>query len=349
MNPADRLEEIKALVLYSEIYNQRPTPAFLKTLLSRLNRIQFLQLMCALSSIVHNNLGVAMDQAWQVAFVRSLGNPPGSDAVLKKLIGSKCVLLHAVQIGLLCRYAFQYCKAEAAVDDFSEVILRLLLATNELYTNGTDRRKSTSPRQAFFSVEVQAGTLPNERLANVMQRYYRFFQWCNRLSEDADDYLPLNSDFTRLMSMSPGEYLAAAFSVMTAFLSIKSVNDLQNHPPLLNFRDFGSTLERREALDLWIGRFSQADSDLSEPTPEPTFSVADLAPFIERPLVTVEKDYICCPLPSLLEDTLNTRLYFALFDAYSFTDGLARAKTFSRLQGHFFRIVCRRAYHYDGC
>lgn len=59
-------------------------------------------------------------------------------------------------------------------------------------------------------MEAQAAVLPNERFAHVVQRYYRLFRWCDRLPNDAEDRLPLRSDFQRLMFMSPDEYLAAA-------------------------------------------------------------------------------------------------------------------------------------------
>ena len=76
-------------------------------------------------------------------------------------------------------------------------------------------------------------------------------------------------------------------------------------------------------------------TSLSTEQPEPTFTVADLAPFVEKPLLFFGDDRYFCPLPSLLEDTLNTRLYFALFGAYENNDGEQAAKRFSRFQGHF--------------
>lgn len=128
MNPADRLDEVKALLLYSEVYHQRPTSALVKTLLGRLNRFQFLSFMCALSSIMHNNAGIAMQPTWQIDFVKNLGSVSGGGRVIDMLTRSKRVLLHEVQVGLLARYALQYCEAETTVGDFSDVVLRLFLA-----------------------------------------------------------------------------------------------------------------------------------------------------------------------------------------------------------------------------
>jgi hypothetical protein len=336
MNPADRLDEVKVLLLYSEVYYQRPTSAFVKSLLGRLNQFQFLKFTCALSSIMHNNAGVAMETDWQIGFVKDLGSVPGADQSINILKTSKRVLLHEVQLGLLTRYAFQYCQADTTTGDFGEIALRLLLAVNELYAQVQDRDELNQPRrEAFFSIEVQSAVLPNERFAHVIQRYYRLFRWCDGLPVDAEDRLPLRSDFQRLMSMSPNEYLAAAFSVLSHFLAIKSAESLKRQPPFFNLTQFGSTLKRRDALDAWIHRFSQRDYELSARAIEPTFTVSDLAPFIEKPLVAVADEHFFCPLPSLLEDTLNTRLYFALFAAYEYTDGVEHAKRFSRLQGHF--------------
>ena len=42
-----------------------------------------------------------------------------------------------------------------------------------------------------------------------------------------------------------------------------------------------------------------------------------------------------CPLPSLLEDTQDSRLFFELFDAYKLSDGISSAKRFSSIQGQF--------------
>lgn len=91
MKPSDRLEEVKALLLYSEVYSQRPTPALIKTLLGRLNQLQFLNFVCALSSIMHYNACVAMESAWQIGFVKDLGSASGVDRVIDMLTGSKRV------------------------------------------------------------------------------------------------------------------------------------------------------------------------------------------------------------------------------------------------------------------
>ena len=243
-------------------------------------------------------------------------NQPGRSALLRISVprqaltelstcspGRSGLLLHEVQVGLLARYGLQYCEAEAPIGDFAEVTLRLLLAINELYAHVQDRHVSGPPRRAFFNVEVQSAVLPNELLAHVIQRYYRLFRWCDDFPDGAEDRLPLRADFERLMFMSADEYLAAAFSVLSHFLAIKSARSLPEHPPFFSRTQFGSTLTRRDALDVWINRFSQHDYELSARATEPTFTVSDLAPFIAKPLVTVANEYIFCPLPSLLEDT----------------------------------------------
>jgi hypothetical protein len=335
MNPSQQLDEVKALLLYSEIFYQRPTPALIKTLLARLNRFQFMNFVCALSAIMHNNGSIAMDRTWQIGFVQGLGPVLGAGRVISTLAASNQILVHELQLGLLARYALQYCQDGDTLGSFAELALRLLLAINELHTQTQKIDDSTSPRRAFFKIEAQSAVLPNQRFAHVVQRYYRLFRWFDTLPIEAEDWLPLRSDFQRLISMSPAEYLAAAFSVLSHFLAIRSASDLAEHPPFFILSQFGSTLTKREKLDMWIHRFSQHDYELSRPSLEPTFTVSDLAPFIEKPLVTLGEEHFFCPMPSLLEDTLNTRIYFDLFAAYQAVDGAEAAKRFSRLQGHF--------------
>ncbi len=350
------IEEVKALLTYAEIYHQQPTPGLVKTLLSRLNKFQFLSFVCGVSAIMHGGAGKGMEPQWQLDFAKELMPVLCGERVLAKLRAEPRVLVHELQLGLLARYALQFCETQATVGEFADIVLRLLLAVNELWSQVADKDPSADPRRAFFRTEVQSGVLPNERFAHVIQRYYRFFKWCDALPSTAQDRLPMTADFQRLMSMTPGEYLASAFCVLTHFLSLRSAKDIAEKLPYLSLKVFPSTLNRRDVLDSWITRFSYQGSELSEKSTEPTFSVSDLAPFIEKPLVVFDGDQVFCPLPSLLEDTIQTRLYFALFAEYELADGLEKAKQFSRLQGRFledyvadlFAILLPTTYHQYG-
>jgi hypothetical protein len=238
-----------------------------------------------------------------------------------------------MQLGLLARYCAQYSEDGETVGDFADILLRLLLSVNELYTASVEFQGEG--RRAFFGLEAQSAVLPNERFAHVIQRYYRFFEWADRWPEGNDDWLPLGEDFTRLMGMSAHEYLTAAFCVLTPFLGLQSASMLQSHPPYFSLADLGSTLRDNRCLASWIERFSISVESLRTEAFEPTFTLRDLAPIIERPLIRFGQDIYFCPLPALLEDSLNTRLYFELYKEYESKEGLQMAKKFSRLQGHF--------------
>jgi hypothetical protein len=351
-----RIEEVKPVLTYSEIYHQKPTAALVKTLLGRLNKFQFLSFICGVSAIMHGNTNKGTEPQWQLGFARELMPVLCGERVITALGGEPRMLVHELQLGLLARYGLQFCEANATVGDFTDIVLRLLLAVNELWSQVPELDAGGNARRAFFRSEVQSGVLPNERFAHVIQRYYRFFKWCDALPPNAPDRLPIRSDFQRLMSMTPDDYLASAFCVLTHFLSLRSVKDLTEKKIFFSLKMFPSSLKRRDILDSWISRFSHQASDLANKSPEPTFSVSDLAPFIERPLVVFDGDQVFCPLPSLLEDTINTRLYFALFAEYEFADGVEKARQFSRLQGHFleeyvadlFRILLPANYHQYG-
>jgi hypothetical protein len=335
MKPVKRIDEVKALLLYSEVYRQRPTPQLLKMLLGRANRWQYLNFICALSAIMHNTGMLAMTPAWQAGFLGELGSALGSRRAAELLQSSGQVLLSEVQLGLLARYSLQYCAEGETVGDLADIILRTFLIVNELHTASQKLPAGVPDRRAFFSIEAQSAVVPNERLAHVIQRYYRLFQWADDIPKGSEDWLPLRADFSRLMAMSPNEYLTAAFCVLSHYLAIHSAKNLPDHPPSFSLSQFGASLKNRTPLDAWVTRFSVSAVSLSGEKPEPTFTVADIAPFIERPLIRVGDDRYFCPLPSLLEDTLNTRLYFVLFAEYENNDGLQIARRFSGFQGHF--------------
>jgi hypothetical protein len=187
----------------------------------------------------------------------------------------------------------------------------------------------------MLRVELQASVLTNQRLAHVIQRFYRFLNWTDCLSSDADNWLPVRADVSRLLGFSADEFLTAAFVVISQILQIRNARDLMVNPPYIGRAKIGSFLTNSKALESWIDLFTCDLASLEYSESEPSFSVADLKPLIERPLLSVGDDRVFCPLPSLLEDTLNTRFFFLLFDAYQAADGGQAAKRFSRLQGDF--------------
>ena len=331
-----QLDEVKATLLYSEVYGQIPTPRWVKTLLGRTNKGLLLTYVCSLSAIMHANMDVSMEPAWQVdnimqEFTHVLRAQKAID-----LMREGRIVFHEPLLGLMARYALAFGCDGNTIGDLAENVLRLALSINELYldVNVPFDTTTAETRASYLKLEIWPAVIPNERLAHVVQRYYRFFRWIDGIEEASVDWLPLRADFQRLLEMTPEEYLACAMAMFSRVLLIRVPSDLRDTPPQIVLSEYVAALSDRTIVKGWVDRFGCSKRDLVDGF-EPSFSLRDIAPFVEKPLLVLGDDTVCCPMPSLLEDTLNTRLYFTLYAEYEAVDGKQAAEKFSRLQARF--------------
>jgi hypothetical protein len=329
-------DEVRAIVMYSEVYRQTPTPQWVKTLLARTNKWVLINYVCSLSAIMHTNDNVAMDAKWQARLVGDLGDVLGATKTLELMLSRDQRLFHEAQLGLMVRYALAFGSTDDTVGELGESVLRLALAINELYTDVRIRGDASDDekRKRFLKLELQSAVLPNQRPVHIVQRYYRFFRWLENIDEHTTDWLPLHEDFHRLLDMTPGEYLASMFLVLSHFMAITDVAAMREHPAYFRLSQYTAIPDERRTVTRWIERFACTERELIDDF-EPSFSQSDLAPFIDKPLILIDGHTVICPILTFLEDTLNSRFFFTLYDLYKARDGKGAAERFSRLQGKF--------------
>ncbi len=276
-----------------------------------------------------------MSPSWQRSLVQEYESTSWIKRLGQIIERDGHILAHQVQLGLLIRYALEYAALDSDnVGDPADTLIRLLLAVNELHVDAARMPSTPTSPSDFLGLELQSAALPNERLSFVLNRTYQFMKWAEDLDKADKDYLPLRSDFERLLGISFEDYAAAAFGFFAHFLTIKSAKDLIDKPVNLNVTNFAAAIPRPAPFWTWLKLVSRPVGALPK-VGLLTFTTKDLAPFISTPLITVDDDIVLCPVPSLLENTLGTGLYFALFDSYKKRDGECRAEQFSRLYGKF--------------
>jgi hypothetical protein len=338
-------QSVGAFITYQEIFSQRLTPRHVELLFERMNQAAAMSTISSLALLLNNDPINAHSSQQQ----RNLTRPYESEhpwiARVGELVSSGRVLIHEIQMGIMARLALLHSSDADTQGDFGDLFFRALLAVNDLhgrthFTPGTPIPKTP---EAFLQVELQSALLPNERLAYVLHRYNRFFQWCRQIDQNDPDYLSIDADFSRLIGMTFEDYAAACFCVFSNFLTLKSATDIEKRGgAFTSLKALFASLPDPTALEIWFDRFSlsleaMTTELLKRPT---TFRSADLLAFVQRPLVVVEEDIIICPVPALLQNTAGTGLYFALYDAFKQVGEDAFAERLSRLFGRFLEDYC---------
>jgi hypothetical protein len=353
----DGPREFRPLLLYEDVYGQKPTPSSFKTKMGRMNRSHFVNFLSASSAMMHNCRGSALESDWQLAYLNYFSDAPGISRVNSLIVHKNRVLVHELQLGLLFIYAMKYCRDDETVGDFNECALKAMLAFNTLHVDATPRSSETLSAESldFFRIEIQSAVLNNERFAHAAQRYYRFIKWCDSLSPSSPDWLPLRTDFKRLLGLSPEDYLSSCLSVLAPFFEIELGGTLR--APFFDQVAFYGTLQDRTAVDAYLSIYSQADSDLAASLVEPTFTASDCSGLVDKPLVVLGRRYVYAPILGFVEDTINLRFLELMFNNYERVDGRDAARRFPVMHGRFFEsyvhslmqfIIGEQAYELSG-
>jgi len=335
---------IRSFIIYSEIFNQSPTPRYVELLFERMNQAQVMRLISSVSLLLFNDPLNALSSEQQRQLTRPYEREQPWIRRLGQLISNNRVLVHDIQIGIMARLGILHSLDTDTNGNFIDLFFRALLAVNELHgkTQLRPGPKQVTP-DAFLQIELQSEILPNERLGNVLRRYNRFIEWCRERGESDQDYLPIDTDFPRLIGMPFDDYAAASYSFFSKFLTLKSAFEIEDAGgPFLSLKVLVGSLSDPSALKTWLNRFSMTLDAMKEKleADRTTYRSADLVPFIQTPLLLAEKDVIICPLPSLLQNTAGAGLYFSLFDAYKQEGGDDAAMRFSRAFGLFLEDYC---------
>lgn len=269
----------------------------------------------------------------QIKFMRALKLSYADRIVRIIASGKASVFLFPESAAALCKYALLYGADDGKVPyDELDRVIRALILTNTLFGEKAGHDPSAGT-EAFLVYELRSLLSNSENFSMVADRYYRFFT----SDAAASGALLVKEDFNSFYGMTYEDYVAAGFMIATAFLGPRSITQWSEQRLALDFADYFVNLENKDFVQKWLDLYSCTMEEAREAllrSPE-TYSLADLRPFVDTPLLEVSAGRYVTPYFGFLKNKLGVGLYFALFDRYR-SRGDGSEKRFAQLFGAWF-------------
>jgi hypothetical protein len=326
---------------WRDAFGTDPPPDGLRFYLQRLPKTWLVEILGKIGTTLFNSGSYYFNPNQQIEFIATFKRCSGVSYAerIARLIASDAsrTLVHPSLVATLTSYALLYGSDDERVPGFAwDHLLRAILLLNTQY--GRVRLNRTGNAEDFLPYEIEIMLEINSNFGFVMARYFNFMQWASEQRDTVEDYIPIQADVPDFLGMPYEEYAAAAFAVVNPFMSRLSLSDWQRQPGFIDMNAWLATLDERRTVHAFLDSLAidPAVATAALLTRPMSYGLADLRPFVDKPLLQIGDMRYACPYQGFLRNRLGEGLYWAIFDGYKRRGQEAVAKRFTRFFGHFF-------------
>jgi len=223
--------------------------------------------------------------------------------------------------------------------ELRDLITRAVLMANELIHDEINPPRRTGSPADLMASEIRSKTSILENPHVLLARTAAFFEWCKDSSRTRSaNELPVESDFHEMTGLTPEEYAAGAYAVLSRAAVIREPINISRSAVFFTLDQWLSQIKQKSVPRQWIEVSSlpieEAQADWKS---EPSLSFAAGGKLWRRPVVRDSEQFFV-PSPRLVWNALGDGTYFTLFDGYK---GANREK-FSRFYSEFFEDYIRK-------
>lgn len=345
-NPG-QIPGLGVFVTFEQVYSQGARHRDLVNYVERFPAAGFISMLCGIGAILHNDnepTPFAMQAKFAHEFAKGV---PGAKKIIEILRENPDgVVVHDEQLAVLIKYGLLGATADKWPDDAADTLVRLLLVYNSLH--GKEFEPRVGDFESFARFELRSVFNMSEHLGAVIARYSSFFDWA-RTSEKArtsKNRLDLDADFLRFYGMTYEEWAASAFTILTYFRQITSVQAMETNKPVLYLDAYLAAFAEDTPIWKWLVlntvSVAEAKKFFEKTKDDPSYSGVTLLPFMRRPLLGIDERNVSAPYLPYLENSLGSGVYFALLDGYNDQPGRTKEERkadsdmFTRYFGEFF-------------
>ena len=329
--------------------NDPPTREFLVELVRRMHWQQLIQ-RCAGISYLSWRQGIenlAHQNNLAENLVRSLFYGP---AIIRRLRHEPQYRL-CTREGLFALLRLAFIEKSEGDDsfDFADSFVRANLAVNQLINAETLVDAPTGGASDLLRSELRSEIQQLENFHDLIGRTHALFEWSDsEAGRNSKNALPLKDDLRRFTGLTPLEYGAAAYSIVSRSTGFKKWDDVESVPLWLKLEQMGQFTDSTP-MQKWLDACSVPIEEACETwAQEPSLSLAAVGPLWSKPVLR-DGEFYMIPYAPLATNTMGDETYFSLLHGYgSDDDDEEKKKQFMTLYGEFFEDyvvdVLTRAY-----
>ena len=326
--------QVISSIPYSDIWGGEPTRAELEELTARMDWHDVVTTTAGIAAIGWQH-GIEDDDHARIieSFV---GDQPlyGQSLILKLRADNSQVLFTDESLLAVLRLAVVSEGSASLIQrELRDQITRAVLMANELIHLEINPPQRTGTPADLMASEIRSKTSILENPHVLLARTAAFFDWCKDPSRRrSPNELPVEGDFRRLTGLTPKEYAAGAYAVLSRSAAIRQPINISRSAIFFTLDQWMSQIKERRVPRQWIEISSLPIEEARTAwSSEPSLSFAAAGKLWRRPVVR-DADQYFVPSPRLVWNALGDGTYFTLFDSY---EGATREK-FSRFYSEFF-------------
>jgi hypothetical protein len=326
-------------ILYSEIFDSKPTRDDLRAMLTRVDWHYAIMFAVGVSSISWQR-GIEDPRQQQDLAANTLGSLSYGQRLLQMMAAEPYRKIYTREglFGIVRTAA----EAQAVVlqppTDTMDVLVRAVLMANEITSDELLPASITHTAADLTKSEVRSNVLKLQNPHDLLARTDAFMRW----SETADgrgsaDHLPIADDIRRFFGLSWHEYAASAYIMLSRYASLTDWAAVEREKVFFAPGPWLQNMREDAPIRQWLAVSTIRLSDVTEAwRSETSISLASAGPLFRQPVVETD-DNLFAPSPSLLVNAMGEGVYFALFDSYGTETGdSAKKLRLSRFYGDFF-------------
>lgn len=335
----DPLPEIRVRVDTHVVYGR---PATHEDLIDALSKLPLSELLVLLSNVNQylDQFLVVSDARIQLPLLERLGG--NSDAAQRIALSisadPRLVFIESEQVATLCKFAILYASGTAWPIDWSERLLKSLLALN--YLLGRETEPQVGNLDDLVRLEVRSIPNQDDRLQSVMVRYQQFFDWSRSESgRQSVNHCDLDSDLMRFTGMTIDEYTAATFCALSLAAKPLLLEDVVSDRCQISLSAIRNGFRLPSRVVEWIESHATSVADLAVQFHADSpiqYGLAAMFGLMSKPLIRLNDDQLVAPHRGLFENSLGSGIFFTLLDGYNAQNEQTMGRRFTRFFGEFF-------------
>jgi hypothetical protein len=336
----DARPQVISSIPYSDIWCGAPTRAELEELIAKADWRDVVTTIAGVAAI-GRQYGIE-DDAHARTVESFIADQPlyGQSLILKLRADNSQVLFTDESLLAVLRLAVvSHGSSSLMQRELRDLITRAVLMANELIHDEINPPHRTGSPADLMASEIRSNTSILDNPHVLLARTAAFFEWCKDSGRiRSANELPVESDFHEMTGLTPEEYAAGAYAVLSRAAVIREPINISRSTVVFTIDQWLSQIKQKRVPRQWIDVSSlpieEARADWKS---EPSLSFAAGGKLWRRPVVR-DAERFFVPSPRLVWNALGDGTYFTLFDGYRD----ANREKFSRFYSEFFEDYIRK-------
>jgi hypothetical protein len=336
---SDPLPEIRVRIDTQVVYGR---PATHEDLIDTLSQLPLSELLVLLSNLNQylDQFPVVSDARIQIPLLERLGGKSDASQRIAHAFRTdpRLVFIEPEQVAVLCKFAILYATGTEWPNDWSERLLKALLALN--YLLGRETEPQVGNLDDLVRLEVRSIPNQDDRLQSVMVRYQQFFDWSrSERGKQSVNYCDLDTDLKRFTGMTIDEYTAATFCALSLAAKPLSLEDVVFDRCQISLSAIRNGFRLPSNIIEWIESHATSVADLAVQFRSDLpiqYGLVAMFGLMSKPLIRLNDDQLVAPHRGFFENALGSGIFFTLLDGYNGQNEQAAGKKFTRFFGEFF-------------